>query len=230
MNKLSKKSNKKYYKFNKNKTYKFDYAIDILKKNTISSFLESVDVSINLNIDKNKTKNNINNFIILPYNIKKKLKIVVFAQGKNADLAKKCGADFVGMEDLLELIKKDEIKYDVVIATPDSVKLIKSLGPILGPKGLMPNSKLDTITNNIKSSIKNIKNGKIQYKSDKNGIINTTIGKINFKNYELKENLKFLLSDIQKLKYNKNKGNFLKKVYLSTTMGIAINLIISNII
>lgn len=230
MNKLSKKLNKTYYKVDKNKKYKFNDAIDILKKNTISSFLESVDVSINLNIDKNKFQNNINNFVILPYNIKKKLRIVVFAQGENAYLAKKCGVDFVGMKDLLELIKKDKIKYDVVIATTDSVKLIQSLGPILGPKGLMPNPKLDTITNNIQNSIKNIKNGKIQYKSDKNGVINNTIGKINFKNYELKENLRFLLSDIQKQKYIKNKGNFLKKVYLSTTMGIAINLVISNII
>ncbi|AZP36292.1 50S ribosomal protein L1 [Candidatus Annandia adelgestsuga] len=230
MNKLNKRLKKIYNKFDKNMFYNFEDAINILKKNKISNFIESVDIAINLNTYKNKIKYNINNFLVLPYNIKKKKKIVVFAKGKDAITAKENGANFVGMENLLELIKKNKIKYDVVIATPDTIKLIKVLGPILGPKGLMPNYKLDTVTNNIKDSIKNIQNGKINYKNDKNGIIHTTIGKINFENYKLKKNLKYLILNIKKQNYNLNKNTFFKKITLSTTMGVGINIIISDLL
>ncbi|NIG99168.1 MAG: 50S ribosomal protein L1 [Buchnera aphidicola (Periphyllus acericola)] len=217
------KINKKK-KSNKFKKTKIDNAISILKKQSKKKFIESIDVVIMLGIDPKKTDQNIRGATVLPHGNGKMVKVAVFADGKKAEEAKNAGAEFIGMDDLSNRIKKNEIKFDVTVATPESMKIVSLLGAILGPKGLMPNHKIGTITSNIYDTIKKIKNGQIRYKNDKNGIIHTSIGKINFSSIQIKENLASLIKDLNKQKPNKIKGIYLKKIFLTTTMGPSIEI------
>ncbi|CAL4041980.1 50S ribosomal protein L1 [Buchnera aphidicola (Phyllaphis fagi)] len=223
MVKITKKIKNVKNKIDLKKTYKIYNAINLLKKFSTKNFIESLDVAINLGIDAKKSDQNIRGFTILPHGIGRKIKIAVFTQGENIKKATDNGADIAGSYELIDYFKNNKKShFDVVIASPDSMNIIGKLGPILGPKGLMPNPKTGTITSNIVEAINNAKKGQIRYKNDKNGIIHTTIGKINFSNQQLQENLTQLLESLYKLKPIKSKGTFFKKITLSTTMGIGL--------
>lgn len=210
----------------KNKSYNLQEAVSVLKNIRKLKFkdLESFDISIHLGIDATKSDQIIKSSTILPNGNGKKIRIAVFADGIYEKEALEAGADKVGMKDLFNEIKSGSINYDVIVARLDTMKYISELGPILGPRGLMPNIKTGTLTSNIKKSVVNIKNGQINYKTEKNGIIHCSIGKINFVYSKIKQNLEKLLSDIKKLKPATAKGVFIKKIIISTTMGPGISI------
>lgn len=224
------KTNKRMYiirkQLNKKKQYNILEALELLKNFTKTKFIESIDVAINLGIDTRKSDQNVRGYTILPHGVGRNIRVAVFAQGDDAKSALSAGADVVGMNNLIEKIKNNKIDFDLVISSPEAMSLVSKVGQILGPKGLMPNIKYNTITYNINEAVKNAKSGQIRYRNDKNGIIHTTIGKINFDSKKLKENLKYLLISIKKNKPKKSKGIFFKKISLSSTMGpgISINL------
>lgn len=203
----------------KKSSYTLTEAIELLKKCPKPKFDESVEVAISLGIDPKKSEQSVRGATLLPAGTGKKVKVAVFAQGENALLALDNGADKVGFEDLMASMKAGDIDYDVVIATPDAMRLVGQLGQILGPKGLMPNPKVGTVTNDIATTVRNAKAGQVRYRSDKNAGLCTIIGKISFSTEDLKKNFVALLTDIKKLKPQTSKGIFLKKVVLSTTMG-----------
>ncbi|EPE37515.1 50S ribosomal protein L1 [Candidatus Photodesmus katoptron] len=211
------------------KEYEIDEAIALLKRFASVKFIESVDVAINLAIDSKKSDQNIRAATVLPNGIGKEVRTVVFAQGENALLAKQAGAEIVGMENIAERIKKGECNFDVVIASPDTMHIVSPLGTILGPRGLMPNPKMGTITNDITKAVQNAKAGQIHYRNDKNGIIHATIGKVSFSTIQLKENLECFLFDLKKAKPSSVKGNFFKKISVSTTMGAGLSITQSSI-
>ncbi|XZR52760.1 MAG: 50S ribosomal protein L1 [Enterobacteriaceae bacterium] len=208
-------------KINIYKTYQIQDAINIIKEFSISKFTESIDVSINLGIDIKK-KQNILGSVLLPYGTGRLIKIAVFAEGNHAYEAKRANADYIGMEDLAEKIIKKQINFKILISSKDAFPLVNKLNKIIGPKGLMPNLKFGTITNDLYKTIKNFKFGQIIYKNDKNGIIHNTIGKINFNTFFLQKNLETLLNKIRNEKPNNIKGNYIKKITLSSTMGIGL--------
>jgi len=209
----------------KNGSYDVDSVITVLKDTPKLNFKkhESVDVSVQLGIDPTKSDQMIRSSSSLPHGNGKEVRIAVFADGEDEQVALDAGADKVGMKSLHDEIKSKVINYDVIIARLDAMKYISDLGPILGPRGLMPNIKMGTLTSDIKKSVLNVKNGQVNYKSEKNGIIHCSIGKINFDINKIKENLEKLLSDIKKLKPNTSKGIFIRKIILSTTMGPGIS-------
>jgi len=219
MTKLSKRTKIIREKFEFGKLYSVDEAIKILQSCPPVKFNESVDISINLGIDPNKSEQMIRGATVLPGGTGKTVRVAVFAQNEQAEAAKKAGADKVGFEDLAASVKAGEIDFDVVIATPDSMRIVGQLGQILGPKGLMPNPKVGTVTTNITEAVKNAKGGQVRYRSDKNGIVHCSVGKINFNIESLKENIKVLISDIRKIKPSTSKGIYLRKITLSSTMG-----------
>lgn len=214
-----KKTNTQKNQKKEKKIFSIQKGIEILKKSKKRKFIESIDAAFNLNINPKKPEQNIRNTAILPHGTGKNIKIAVFTTGKNIKIAYSQGADTVGMEDLAEIIKKKKQKFDIIIATPETMQLVGTLGPILGPRGLMPNPKFGTVTQNIKSTIQEIKSGKIHYKNDKNGIIHSTFGKINFSNQELFENFLSLYNAIKKSRPPLSKGLFFKKISVSSTMG-----------
>lgn len=220
--KLNKRMKNMYDQFDLNKKYDIFTAILLLKKLSVTKFIESVDIAINLNIDPKKSDQNIRGFVILPHGIGKLVRVAVFTQGKNVALAKKAGAELVGSEDLAAIIKSGKLNFDIVIASPDTMHIVSQLGQILGPRGLMPNPKTGTVSVDIFDTVKNIKKGQICYKNDKNGIVHATIGKINFEENHLKENFLFLLNAVKKIKPKHTKGIYVKKITISTTMGIGI--------
>ena len=197
------------------KAYEINEAIALLKQFATAKFVESVDVAVNLGIDPRKSDQNVRGATVLPHGTGREVRVAVFTQGANADAAKEAGADLVGMEDLAEQIKKGEMNFDVVIASPDAMRVVGQLGQVLGPRGLMPNPKVGTVTPNVAEAVKNAKSGQIRYRNDKNGIIHTTIG-------QLKENLQALLAALNKAKPTTAKGIFIKKVSISTTMGAGV--------
>lgn len=205
----------------RDKSYEISDVVEILQ--TIPSLKfknsESIDVSIKLGIDSNKSEHIIKGSTVLPHGNGKNVRIAVFADGEDEKNALEAGADKVGMETLYDEIKSKVIKYDIIVARLDTMKYIAELGPILGPRGMMPNVKMGTLTADIKKSVSNIKKGQINYKSDKNGMIHCSIGKINFDKKHIIENLAKFISDIKKMKPSTSKGIFLKKICLSTTMG-----------
>lgn len=219
MGKLSKKQQAIRAKIKFDQTYKCLDAIALLQEFTSKKFCETVDISINLGVDPRKSEQVVRSATILPKGTGKVIRVAVFAQGDNATTAKKVGADLVGYEDLMEQIKAGEINFDLLIATPDAMRLVGQLGQILGPKGLMPNPKLGTVTTNIEAAVRNAKAGQIRYRTDKNGIIHSLIGKINFSASDLIENIQALLNDLKKAKPPTAKGVYFKKISLSTTMG-----------
>ncbi|CRK85924.1 50S ribosomal protein L1 [Candidatus Providencia siddallii] len=222
MSKSSKRIQNIKKKIDKTKQYDIKNAFSLLKEFSNAKFTESVDAAINLGIDPRKSDQNIRGATVLPYGTGRLVRVVVFTQGANAEKAKAAGADIVGMEDLVDKIKSNKINFNVVIASPDAMHIVSKLGQYLGPKGLMPNPKIGTVTDKIAEAVKNVKTGQISYRNDKNGIIHTTIGKINFDIDNLEENLKCLLNSIKKIKPASSKGIFIKKITVSTTMGIGI--------
>ena len=201
------------------KKYLIEEALDELNSNASKKFTESLDVSINLGIDASKSDQNVRGASNLPHGNGKSFKVAVFADGDEATQAKEAGADKVGMEDLAEEIKAGKMDFDVVIATPDTMRVVSPLGQILGPKGLMPNPKSETVTKDIPNTVKNAKSGQIRYKSDKQGIIHARIGQIGYTEEQLKDNLEAFLTDVKKAKPPSAKGVYISKVTLSSTMG-----------
>ena len=201
------------------KKYLIEEALGELNSNASKKFTESLDVSINLGIDASKSDQNVRGASNLPHGNGKSFKVAVFADGDEATQAKEAGADKVGMEDLAEEIKAGNIDFDVVIATPETMRVVSPLGQILGPKGLMPNPKSETVTKDIPNTVKNAKSGQIRYKSDKQGIIHARIGQIGYTEEQLKDNLEAFLTDVKKAKPPSAKGVYISKVTLSSTMG-----------
>ena len=197
----------------------FDDALDFVKKHTSKKFDESLDVSVILGIDAKKSDQQVRGVLSLPKMPEKKIKIAVFAEGDDADVAKKNGADIVGSDDLIESVKKGDIKFDKCISTPQMMVKVSSIGQILGPKGIMPNPKLGTVTKDLTQAIKNIKAGQVEYKTDKAGIVHLSVGKVSFTDEELKKNITFFFSELQKKKPASSKGIFIKKIYINSTMG-----------
>lgn len=182
-------------------------------------FTESIDVAVNLGIDARKSDQNVRSATVLPNGTGKTMRVAVFTAGANAEAAKEAGADVVGMEDLAEQIKGGDLNYDVVIASPDAMRVVGALGQILGPRGLMPNPRVGTVTPDVATAVKNAKAGQVRYRNDKNGIIHTSIGKVDFSAQALQENLEALLIDLKKAKPAASKGVYMKKVTISSTMG-----------
>jgi len=201
------------------KTYSIDEAIAIVKQFATAKFDEAVDVSVNLGVDASKSDQQVRGSTVLPHGTGKSVRVAVFTQGKNADAAREAGADIVGMEDLAEKVKAGELNFDVVVASPDAMRVVGQLGQILGPRGLMPNPKVGTVTPDVAGAVRNAKAGQVRFRTDKGGVIHCTIGKASFETGKLKDNLHALLADLQKAKPAASKGVFLKRVSLSSTMG-----------
>lgn len=201
------------------KLYPAEEAFELLKNLSRVKFPESIDVAVNLGVDPRKSDQVVRGSTVLPHGIGKTVRVAVFAQGTAADAATEAGADRVGFDDLAEDIKAGQLDFDVVIASPDAMRLVGQLGKILGPRGLMPNPKVGTVTPDVAEAVRNAKAGQVRYRTDKAGIIHSTIGKVNFEPDALKGNLQALIGDLMKLKPAASKGTFLQKVALSTTMG-----------
>lgn len=206
-------------KIDSNKAYSVDEALQLLQGASKLKFTESVDVAIRLGVDARKSDQVVRGAIVLPNGTGKSARVAVFAQGENADKAKAAGADIVGFEDLADTIKGGQIDFDVCIATPDAMRVVGRLGTVLGPRGLMPNPKVGTVTTDVETAVKNAKAGQVQYRTDKAGIVHSTIGKASFDADALKGNLNALIQELIKVKPASAKGQYLKKVALSTTMG-----------
>jgi large subunit ribosomal protein L1 len=219
MAKLSKRAKAMREKLTPGKQYAIDEALGLLQQFSAVKFRESVDVSINLGVDPRKSDQVVRGSTVLPNGTGKTVRVAVFTQGANAENARAAGADIVGLEDLAEEVKKGVMDFDVVIASPDAMRIVGTLGQILGPRGLMPNPKVGTVTPDVATAVKNAKAGQVRYRTDKAGIIHCTIGKLDFKTDALKENLQALLTDLQKAKPSASKGVYMKKVSVSTTMG-----------
>jgi large subunit ribosomal protein L1 len=201
------------------KTYSIDEACALLQSFPPLKFVESVDVAVNLGVDAKKSEQNVRGAVVLPHGTGKSVKVAVFAQGAQVEAAKANGADIVGFEDLAEQIKKGEINFEVLIATPDAMRLVGQLGQILGPRGLMPNPKVGTVTADVAGAVKNAKSGQVRYRTDKGGVVHCVIGKLNFAAAALKENLEALLADVKRLKPSTAKGVYFKQIVVSSTMG-----------
>ena len=208
----------------RDKFYVAAEAIDLVKKTAIAKFDESVDVAINLGIDAKKSDQSVRGSVVLPRGTGKAVRVAVFAQGANAEKATAAGADIVGFDDLAERIKGGFMDFDVVIATPDAMKVVGTLGQVLGPRGLMPNPKVGTVTPNVEQAVKNAKAGQVQYRADKAGIVQCTIGRASFTAEALNENLIALIGAVNKAKPASTKGIYMKKVSLSSTMGVGVRL------
>ena len=211
------------------KVYAFDEAIAALQNLPPLKFVESVDISANLGIDPRKSDQMVRGATLLPHGTGRVVRVAVFAQGSQAEAAQMAGADVVGSEDLAERVKAGELNFDVVIATPDAMRIVGQLGQVLGPRGLMPNPKVGTVTTNVAEAVKNAKGGQVRYRAEKGGIVHCTIGKLNFSATQLKENLLALLTDLRKSKPASSKGIYLKRVTLSTTMGPGMFLDVSSL-
>ncbi len=219
MAKLTKRQKAIKALINKGKVYPITEAIEQLKSVPKVNFIESVDASINLGVDPRKSDQMVRSSSVLPHGTGKTIRVAVFTQGANVSLAKEAGADIVGYEDLAEQIKTGFLDFDVVIASPDTMRLVGTLGKILGPRGLMPNPKVGTVTPDVATAVKNAKAGQVRYRTDKAGIVHCPIGKISFSTEALRENLQVLINDLKKAKPSSSKGIYLKKITVSTTMG-----------
>lgn len=219
MAKLSKRMQSIRTKVTPGKLYAADEAFSVLKELSGVKFKESVDVAVNLGVDPRKSDQVVRGSTVLPNGTGKRVRVAVFAQGANAETAKAAGAEVVGFEDLAESIRGGDLNFDVVIATPDAMRVVGPLGQILGPRGLMPNPKVGTVTQDVETAVKNAKGGQVRYRTDKTGIIHCSIGKVDFEPIKLQENLQTLLTDLQKAKPATSKGIYIRKVTVSTTMG-----------
>lgn len=217
-------------KVNREKNYAVDDALKLLKDTASCKFDESVDVAVNLGIDAKKSDQNIRGTALMPRGTGKTVRVAVFAEGAAAEAARKAGADIVGWQDLADQIKAGNINFDLVVATPDAMRIVGALGQILGPRGLMPNPKVGTVTPNVAKAVETAKAGQVQFRTDKAGIIHCSIGKASFEPAALKENLQSLMAALNKAKPAASKGVFIKKVTLSTTMGPGIRLDTSGLV
>jgi large subunit ribosomal protein L1 len=216
---LSKKAKSIAAKIDKSQQYSISESIALLKEFANTKFDESIDITVVLGVDPRKSDQNVRGASVLPNGTGKTVRVAVFTQGPNVDAAKEAGADIVGMDDLAEQVKKGEMDFDVVIASPDAMRVVGQLGQILGPRGLMPNPKVGTVTPDVATAVKNAKSGQVRYRTDKGGIIHCSIGKVSFDEASIKHNLEFLITDLKKAKPSSAKGIFLKKIVLSSTMG-----------
>jgi large subunit ribosomal protein L1 len=201
------------------KHYAVDEALKLVKEFATAKFAESVDAAVNLGIDASKSDQQVRGSTVMPHGTGKTVRVAVFTSGKNQEVAKAAGADIVGLEDLAAQVKAGQINFDRVIASPDAMRVVGQLGQILGPRGLMPNPKVGTVTPDVATAVKNAKSGQVTYRVDKAGIIHCTIGKATFQPQQLKENLSALLADLHKAKPASAKGQYLKRITLSSTMG-----------
>lgn len=219
MAKLTKRAKQIAEKVDSTKVYALEEAVTLLAELSAVKFKESIDVSVNLGVDPRKSDQVVRGATVMPNGTGKDVRVAVFAQGAGADAAKEAGADIVGMEDLADEVKKGNLNFDVVIAAPDAMRVVGQLGQILGPRGLMPNPKVGTVTPDVATAVKNAKAGQVRFRTDKNGIIHAGIGKVGFTADAVKGNLEALLAELKKLKPSSSKGQYMKKVTLSTTMG-----------
>lgn len=216
---LSKRKKAARDKVDSQKVYEIDEALGLVKDLATAKFPESIDVSVNLGVDPRKSDQVVRGSTVLPNGTGKTVRVAVFAQGENAEKATAAGADIVGFEDLAETIKGGELNFDVAIATPDAMRVVGQLGQILGPRGLMPNPKVGTVTADVETAVKNAKAGQVRYRTDKAGIIHCAIGRVDFEVDALKENLNTLLADLKKAKPATAKGSYVTKLTVSSTMG-----------
>jgi large subunit ribosomal protein L1 len=219
MAKLTKRTRALREKLESGKQYAVDEAFALLKGLSSVKFEETVDVSVNLGVDPRKSDQVVRGSTVLPNGTGKSVRVAVFAQGANADAAKEAGADVIGFEDLAAEVKAGKLDFDVVIASPDAMRVVGQLGPVLGPRGLMPNPKVGTVTPNVAEAVTNAKAGQVRYRTDKGGIVHCPLGKVSFEVGALKQNLQALLADLNKAKPTAAKGVYMKKITLSTTMG-----------
>ena len=222
MAKLSKRAQAIKAKVDRTKPYPFDSAIAIVKELATAKFNESIDVAVQLGIDAKKSDQVVRGSVVLPAGTGKTVRVAVFASGDKAEQAKAAGADIVGMEDLAESIKAGNMPFDVVIASPDTMRIVGTLGQVLGPRGLMPNPKVGTVTPDVATAVKNAKAGQVQYRTDKAGIVHATIGRKSFADTDLKTNLLALIDALNKSKPASSKGVYLRKVSISSTMGAGV--------
>lgn len=229
MSKITKKQKEILSKVKPGTLHSASDAINLLKQFASKKFRESLDISVNLGVDPRKSDQVVRSSTNLPKGTGKTVRVAVFAQGDNATKAVDAGADIVGFEDLAEKIKAGTMDFDVVIATPDAMRIVGQLGQILGPRGLMPNPKVGTVTTNVEAAVKDAKSGQVRYRTDKNGIIHCTVGKADFAVEDIIENIVALVSDLKKAKPTASKGQYLKKITLSTTMGPGLAIDISSL-
>lgn len=219
MAKLSKRAAAIAEKIDRTKLYPVTEALTLVKETATAKFDESIDVAVQLGIDPKKSDQLVRGSVVLPAGTGKTVRVAVFAQGEKAEAAKEAGADIVGMEDLADQIKSGQFDFDIVIASPDTMRIVGALGQILGPRGLMPNPKVGTVTPDVATAVKNAKAGQIQYRTDKAGIIHATIGRASFGTEQLQENLAALIDALNKARPATSKGVYLRKVAVSSTMG-----------
>ena len=219
MAKLTKRQKAYSAKIEAGKAYNFEEAAALLSELSTVKFVESIDIAVNLGVDPRKSDQVVRGATVLPNGTGKTVRVAVFTQGPGAEAALAAGADRVGMDDLAAEMKGGDLNYDVVIASPDAMRVVGQLGQVLGPRGLMPNPKVGTVTPDVATAVKNAKAGQVRYRTDKNGIIHTSIGKIGFEPIKLKENVEALISDLKRMKPSTSKGIYVKRVTLSTTMG-----------
>jgi large subunit ribosomal protein L1 len=224
MAKLSKRIKAFQDKADPNKVYTFDSALAIVKECATAKFNESIDISVQLGVDPKKSDQVVRGSVVLPAGTGKSVRVAVFATGEKAEQAKAAGADVVGMEDLAEQVKAGNMPFDIVIASPDTMRIVGTLGQILGPRGLMPNPKVGTVTADVATAVKNAKAGQVQYRTDKGGIIHATIGRKSFSDADLKSNLVALIDALNKVKPASSKGVYIRKISLSSTMGTGVRL------
>lgn len=229
MTSISKKQKKILELIKPNHLYSVSEAITVLQQCVSTKFNETVEICVNLGVDSRKSDQVVRSSTVLPNGTGKEVRVAVFAQGDNATKAKEAGADIVGFEDLAEQIKAGVMEFDVVIATPDAMRIVGQLGQILGPRGLMPNPKVGTVTTDVASAVKSAKSGQVRYRTDKNGIIHCSVGKADFEVDKIIENIVALVSDLKKAKPSSAKGQYLKKISLSTTMGPGVAIDISSL-
>lgn len=222
MAKLSKRAKALVAKVDSNKLYAADEAIALVKECATAKFTESIDVAVQLGVDPKKSDQTVRGAVVLPAGTGKSVRVAVFAQGEKAELAKAAGAEVVGFDDLAAEVKAGNLNFDVVIATPDAMRVVGQLGQILGPRGLMPNPKVGTVTPDVETAVKNAKAGQVQFRVDKGGIIHATLGRANFEVDAIKTNLQALLAELNKLKPASSKGVYIRKVALSSTMGVGV--------
>ena len=224
MSKLTKKQKIIQEKLDPEKTYSVDEAIDIIQSVKSEKFDETIDISVKLGVDSNKSDQNVRGAVTLPNSLGKDVTVAVFADGDDASKAESAGAEFIGMDDLAEKFQKEEINVDVVISTNAAMKVVGKLGQVLGPKGLMPNPKTGTVSDDVVSAIKNVKAGQVRFRTDKNGIIHGSIGKVSFENEKIKTNASALLEELRKLKPASAKGVYIGNIAISSTMGPGIKI------
>jgi large subunit ribosomal protein L1 len=229
MTKLAKREKVWKEKLPPGKQYALDEALKLVKEFAKAKFDESVDAAVNLGIDASKSDQQVRGSTVMPHGIGKSVRVAVFTTGKNQDAARAAGADIVGLEDLAAKVKAGEINFDVVVASPDAMRIVGQLGQILGPRGLMPNPKVGTVTPDVASAVKNAKAGQVRYRVDKAGIVHCSIGKASFEVNALRDNLMALIADLHKAKPSAAKGQYLKKVWVSSTMGPGIHVDTSSI-